>query len=62
MLDKSYYHGQQGQCFQQLEKYFEEVKHEFDSQPNKIFLDPEDCGDLLLPGVWCAIVHQRHQI
>jgi hypothetical protein len=45
MLDKSYYHGQQGQCFQQLEKYFEEIKHEFDSQPNKIFLDPEDFSD-----------------
>ena len=45
MLDKSFYHGQQGQCFKQIEKYFEEIKHEFDSQPDKAFLDPEDFSD-----------------
>ena len=45
MLDKSFYHGEQGQCFLQLEKYFEEIKHEFDSQPNKTFLEPEDFSD-----------------
>ena len=45
MLHKSYYHGQQGECFKQLEKYFQEIKHEFDSQPNKVFLDPEDFSD-----------------
>ena len=45
MLDKSFYHGQQGECFRQLEKYWHEIKHEFDSQPNKVFLDPEDFSD-----------------
>ena len=45
MLDKSFYHGKQGECFIQLEKYFNEIKHEFDSQPNKTFLDPEDFSD-----------------
>ena len=40
MLDKSYYHGQQGECFRQLEKHWEDIKHEFDSHPNKVFLDP----------------------
>ncbi len=45
MLDKSYYHGQQGECFLKLEKHFAEIKHEFDSQPDKTFLDPEDFSD-----------------
>ena len=45
MLDKSFYHGRQGECFKQIEKYFEEIKHEFDSQPDKAFLDPEDFSD-----------------
>ena len=45
MLDKSYYHGQQGECFLRLEKHFAEIKHEFDAQPNKIFLEPEDFSD-----------------
>lgn len=45
MLDKSFYHGQQGECFRQLDKHWMNIKHEFDSQPNKIFLDPEDFSD-----------------
>ena len=45
MLDKSFYHGQQGECFLKLEKHFQEIKHEFNSQPDKIFLDPEDFSD-----------------
>ena len=45
MIDNSFYQGQQGECFKQLEKYFQEIKHEFDSQPNKVFLDPEDFSD-----------------
>lgn len=45
MLDKSFYHGQQGECFRQLEKHWQNIKHEFDSQPNKVFLDPEDFSD-----------------
>ena len=45
MLDKSFYHGQQGECFRQLEKHWSVIKHEFDSQPNKVFLDPEDFSD-----------------
>ena len=45
MLDKSFYHGQQGECFRQLDKHWMNIKHEFDSQPNKTFLDPEDFSD-----------------
>ena len=45
MLHKSYYYGQQGECFKQLEKYFQEIKHEFNSQLNKTFLQPEDFSD-----------------
>jgi len=45
MLDKSFYHGQQGECFRQLEKHWQNIKHEFDSQSNKVFLDPEDFSD-----------------
>ena len=45
MIDNSFYQGQQGECFKQLEKYFQEIKHEFDSRPNKVFLDPEDFSD-----------------
>ena len=45
MLDKSFYHGQQGECFRQLDKHWQDIKHEFDSQPNKTFLDPEDFSD-----------------
>jgi hypothetical protein len=45
MLDKSFYHGQQGECFRQLEKHWQNIKHEFDSQPDKVFLDPEDFSD-----------------
>ena len=37
MLESSFYQGQQGECFKQIDKYFEEIKHEFDSQPNKIY-------------------------
>jgi len=44
-MNKSFYQGQQGECFKQLEKYFQEIKHEYNSQPNKIFLDPEDFSD-----------------
>ena len=42
MIDKSFYYGQQGDCFLQLEKHFKEIAHEFKSQPNKVFLNPED--------------------
>jgi len=45
MLDNSFYHGQQGECFKQLEKHWQNIKHEFDSQPDKVFLDPEDFSD-----------------
>ena len=45
MLNKSYYHGQQGECFKQLEKHWQTIKHEFDSQLNKTFLQPEDFSD-----------------
>ena len=45
MMDKSFYQGQQGECFKLLDKHFEEIKHEFNSQPNKVFLDPEDFSD-----------------
>jgi len=45
MLDKSFYHGQQGECFRQLEKHWLDIKYEFDTQPNKTFLDPEDFSD-----------------
>ena len=45
MLDKSYYHGQQGECFLTVRKTFAEIKHEFDSQPIKLFLNPEDFSD-----------------
>jgi len=44
-MNKSFYQGQQGECFKQLEKYFQEIKHEYNSQLNKIFLDPEDFSD-----------------
>ena len=42
MIDKSFYHGQQGECFKKLDKHFEEIRHEYISQPNKVFLSPED--------------------
>jgi len=42
MIDKTFYYGQQGECFLQLEKHFKEIAHEFKSQPDKIFLNPED--------------------
>jgi len=45
MIDNSFYHGQQGECFRQLEKHWQNIKHEFDSQTNKVFLDPEDFSD-----------------
>ena len=45
MLDKSFYHGKQGECFRQLDKHWSNIKHEFDTQPNKTFLDPEDFSD-----------------
>ena len=45
MLDKSFYQGEQGECFRQLDKHWQDIKHEFDSQPNKTFLDPEDFSD-----------------
>ena len=45
MLDKSFYQGEQGECFRQLDKHWLDIKHEFDSQPNKVFLDPEDFSD-----------------
>ena len=44
-MNKSFYQGQQGECFKQLEKYFQEIKHEYNSQLNKTFLDPEDFSD-----------------
>ena len=45
MLHSSFYQGQQGECFRQLEKHWQLIKEEFDSQPNKTFLDPEDFSD-----------------
>ena len=45
MLHKSFYQGRQGECFTQLEKYWSEIKHEFDSQSSKTFLQPEDFSD-----------------
>ena len=45
MLDNSFYHGQQGECFRQFDKHWSDIKHEFDSQPHKTFLDPEDFSD-----------------
>ena len=45
MLDKSFYHGKQGECFRQLDRHWQSIKYEFDSQPNKTFLDPEDFSD-----------------
>ncbi len=45
MLDKSYYYGKQGECFLKLEKHCQDIKYEYDSQPNKTFLYPEDFSD-----------------
>jgi hypothetical protein len=45
MLHKSFYQGRQGECFTQLEKYWSEIKHEFNSQSSKTFLQPEDFSD-----------------
>jgi len=45
MLNKSYYHGQKGECLKKLEKNWQTIKHEFDSQLNKTFLQPEDFSD-----------------
>ncbi len=45
MLDNSFYYGQQGECFLQLDKHWQDIRHEFESQPNKTFLDPEDFSD-----------------
>jgi hypothetical protein len=45
MIHKSFYQGKQGECFTQLEKHWSEIKHEFDSQSNKKFLEPEDFSD-----------------
>ena len=28
MIDKSFYNGQQGECFNQLDKYFQEIKQQ----------------------------------
>jgi hypothetical protein len=45
MLHKSFYQGNQGESFRQLEKHWQDIKYEFDSQPNKTFLQPEDFSD-----------------
>jgi hypothetical protein len=45
MMDKSFYQGQQGECFKLLDKHCKEIRHEFNSQPNKTFLNPEDFSD-----------------
>ena len=45
MLHNSFYQGEQGQCFRQFEKHWENIKYEFDTQPNKTFLQPEDFSD-----------------
>lgn len=45
MLDKSFYHGNQGECFKKLEKHHVDIAYEFNSQKNKIFLEPEDFSD-----------------
>jgi len=58
MLDNSFYQGQQGECFRQLDEHWQDIKHEFDSQPNKTFLDPEDFDDRsgdYVHGEWRAL-------
>ena len=45
MINKSFYQGKQGECFRLIDKHFKEIKHEYLSQPNKVFLDPEDFVD-----------------
>lgn len=45
MLHNSFYQGQQGECFRQLDKHWQNIKYEFDSQLNKTFLQPEDFSD-----------------
>ena len=45
MLHNSFYQGQQGECFRHLDKHWQNIKHEFDSQLNKTFLQPEDFSD-----------------
>ena len=49
-IDKSFYHGQQGECFRLIDKHFEEIKHEFNSQSNKTFLDPEEVDSVFNQG------------
>ena len=34
MLDKSFYVGQKGECFRQLDKHWANIKHEFITQPD----------------------------
>ena len=45
MINSSFYQGQQGECFRLLDKHFEDIKQEYLSQPNKVFLHPEDFSD-----------------
>ena len=45
MLDKDFYHGDQGECFKKLEKHHTQITHEFNSHKNKLFLEPEDFSD-----------------
>jgi len=45
MLDKDFYHGDQGVCFKKLEKHHTQITHEFNSHKNKRFLEPEDFSD-----------------
>lgn len=45
MLDRSFYHGQQGECFTALEKHFDTIKQEYFAVKDKTFLHPEDFSD-----------------
>ena len=41
MINKSFYHGRQGECFQKIDKHFNEIRYEYQSQPNKTFLSKD---------------------
>ena len=45
MLKEDFYHGDQGECLKKLEKHHIQITHEFNSQKNKVFLQPEDFSD-----------------
>jgi len=41
MINKSFYYGRQGECFQKIDKHFNEIRYEYQSQPNKTFLSKD---------------------